>query len=239
MQNEGHQVNFIPSPNYNERPQGFPIKYIVLHYTGMKSAQEALARLCDPASQVSAHYMIDEEGKTFQLVEEKNRAWHAGESYWLGVKNLNDISISIELVNPGHEFGYCPFPSAQIVSLKALLHDIMSRHPLQAPAILAHSDIAPTRKEDPGELFPWEELANEGLGIWPIATQNISPPEKMGEKTELLQAVGYDCRDDVAFHASQKAFLRRYHPEALGSGFSFESLCRLRALERTITHTRE
>src|ERR1700733_422901 len=154
-----------PSPNFDARDPSVPLQTIVLHYTGLKTGEEASARLCDPASKVSAHYVIEEDGRIFQLVDEKNRAWHAGKSFWRGITDLNSTSIGIELVNPGHQFGYRAFPAAQIAALKPLLRDIMWRHKMPPSALLAHADIAPVRKEDPGELFPWQDLAKEGLGV--------------------------------------------------------------------------
>ena len=136
---------------------------LVLHYTGMQSAAAALARLCDPAAKVSAHYLVDEDGAVHALVEEQNRAWHAGVSFWRGATGLNDRSIGIEIVNPGHEFGYRPFPPAQMQAVRALCHGILARWPgIPARNVVAHSDIAPNRKQDPGELFDWRGLARGG-----------------------------------------------------------------------------
>jgi N-acetylmuramoyl-L-alanine amidase len=158
----------MPSPNYDARGDA-PIDMLVLHYTGMKSAKEALDRLCDPAAKVSAHYTIDEDGTVYVLVPETRRAWHAGVGHWAGASDINARSIGIELVNPGHEFGYRQFPEAQIVSLTTLCHSILMRHPIPSWRVLGHSDVAPARKEDPGELFPWQQLAKAGIGLWPQA----------------------------------------------------------------------
>ncbi len=149
------------SPNFNERIGYDAAVMIVLHYTGMQSAEAALKKLCDPAAEVSAHYVIDEDGTTYQLVDENKRAWHAGVSEWNGETDINSASIGIELVNPGHEFGYREFPPAQMESLATLCKDIMSRHDIGS--ILGHSDIAPGRKQDPGELFDWVWLAKAGV----------------------------------------------------------------------------
>lgn len=219
-----------PSPNFNERnaPQG--LRYVVLHYTGMKDAQSALDRMCDPTTKVSAHYMIDGSGETFQLVEENQRAWHAGVCRWKDETDLNSLSIGIELVNPGHEFGYRPFPSAQIQALKILLADITRRHTFAADYLLGHSDIAPTRRQDPGELFPWKDLAAAGFGYWPESSpQTPQPPCTPDTIHKLLRQVGYDCPDDdeAAAQAAETAFLRRYHPEQLSGGFTAESYARL------------
>ena len=152
------------SPNFDERRA--PPDMLVLHYTGMQSADEALARLTDPAAEVSAHYMVDEDGSILRLVPEERRAWHAGRGSWQGETNVNHASIGIEIVNPGHEFGYRPFPEAQIASVIELVSDIRSRWTIPDARLSGHSDCAPTRKEDPGELFPWKALAQAGHGLW-------------------------------------------------------------------------
>jgi len=153
-----------PSPNFNERRA--PPDMLVLHYTGMTTAQEALARLTDPAAEVSAHYMVDEDGRILRLVPEERRAWHAGRGAWMGETDCNHASIGIEIVNPGHEFGYRAFPDVQIAAVIDLISDIRSRWTIPDARIIAHSDLAPERKEDPGELFPWKRLAEAGHGLW-------------------------------------------------------------------------
>ena len=153
-----------PSPNFNAR-HGLP-DMLVLHYTGMKSGEAALARLRDPASEVSAHYLVEEDGRIFALVPEERRAWHAGRGVWQGESDINAASIGIEIVNPGHEFGYRAFPEAQVEAVIALTADIRSRWSITDARIIAHSDLAPERKEDPGELFPWKRLAQAGHGLW-------------------------------------------------------------------------
>jgi N-acetylmuramoyl-L-alanine amidase len=150
------------------------VRNVVLHYTGMQSADAAIARLCDPSAEVSAHYLVHEDGRILQLVDESLRAWHAGVSYWRGLSDLNSVSIGIELVNPGHEFGYRSFPPAQITALNALLGDIIGRYALTPEDVIGHSDIAPGRKQDPGELFPWQSLAGQGFGLWPNAPRESS-----------------------------------------------------------------
>ncbi len=170
-----------PSPNHDARPAGGAVDILVLHYTGMKTADEALARLCDPAAKVSAHYTIGRDGRVFAHVPEDRRAWHAGVSFWAGETNVNARSIGIELVNPGHEFGYAPFPEAQIASLIDLAHGIVTRHPIPPRRVLGHSDVAPARKMDPGELFPWRHLAEFGIGLWP--PKNFSSPLVRGRGT--------------------------------------------------------
>ena len=161
------------SPNHDERPPGEAIDMLVLHYTGMKTADEALARLCDPVARVSAHYTIGRDGCVFAHVPEERRAWHAGVSYWAGETNVNARSIGIELVNPGHEFGYVPFTETQIAALIELAKGIVSRHPIPANRVVGHSDVAPARKMDPGELFPWKQLAESGIGMWPTLTSPL------------------------------------------------------------------
>jgi len=162
------------SPNHDARPQGAPIDILVLHYTGMKTADEALTRLTDPASKVSAHYTIGRDGRVFSHVPEERRAWHAGASYWAGERNVNARSIGIELVNPGHEFGYVPFTREQIAALVDLARDILERHPIPPHRVVGHSDVAPARKTDPGELFPWKQLAEWGIGLWPALPPSVS-----------------------------------------------------------------
>ncbi len=152
------------SPNFDAR-RG-PPDMIVLHYTGMQTGKAALDRLRDPEAKVSAHYLVEEDGRIFRLVSEERRAWHAGKSFWKGETDINAVSIGIEIVNPGHEWGYRPFPDAQIEAVIALIEDIRSRWTVPDSRIVGHSDVAPSRKEDPGELFPWRRLAEAGHGLW-------------------------------------------------------------------------
>ncbi|MDD3181929.1 MAG: N-acetylmuramoyl-L-alanine amidase [Alphaproteobacteria bacterium] len=226
------------SPNFNKRTAPNGVSYVVVHYTGMRDAQSAIRRMCDPHSEVSAHYVIEEDGALLQLVDESKRAWHAGKSFWKGERDLNSLSIGIELVNPGHEFGYRPFPREQISALKGLLGDLYARHALLPQSLLAHSDIAPMRRQDPGELFPWRDLAAHGYGLWPIeqmeiAQQNGMPPTFTQTRINaLLRQIGYECpdTDETLAQGAQTAFLRRYHPEQLKRGFSTESFARLNDL---------
>ncbi len=172
----------MPSPNHGPRAEGKPIDILLLHYTGMPSEAGALAWLANPQSQVSAHYFVGEDGRIVQMVAESERAWHAGQSFWAGETDINSRSIGIEIANPGHEFGYRSFPPAQIAAVIALCQDILSRHPIPAERVLAHSDVAPTRKEDPGELFPWGELAAAGIGHWVMPELVVAGPElKFGD----------------------------------------------------------
>ncbi len=193
-----------PSPNFDARPEGAPIDHLVLHYTGMQSAQAAIDRLRDPAAKVSSHYVVDEDGTVYVLVDEDKRAWHAGVSFWRGVRQLNDRSIGIEIVNPGHEWGYRAFPEAQMLALRDLCLSILSRHPIPARNVVGHSDIAPDRKQDPGELFDWKWFSGQGVGFWSDAT---------GEPGDLMQdlaAIGYDVSLPEA--AVITAFQRRFLP---------------------------
>jgi N-acetylmuramoyl-L-alanine amidase len=193
------------SPNFDERPGGAPIDMLVIHYTGMPTAQDALERMCDADARVSAHYMIDEDGAVHALVPEGMRAWHAGVSSWRGHTDINARSIGIELVNPGHEFGYRPFSEAQMLALIELAGEILIRHPIQSRNVVGHSDIAPSRKTDPGELFDWKRLAAEGIGLWPDDEASFgADPDEI---PVMLREFGYDTSD---FAVALVAFRRRY-----------------------------
>lgn len=205
-----------PSPNFDER--GRAVDMIVLHYTGMTSADEALDRLCDPAAKVSAHYLVDEDAAIYALVPEAKRAWHAGVGAWKGESDVNARSIGIEIVNPGHEWGYRKYPARQIDMVIALIRDIKSRHQIAPAMVLGHSDVAPQRKEDPGELFPWGKLAAEGLAIGRYKggeDASIAYEDALA----MLRAIGYDA-PDKAHAAALVAFQRRFCPQALAQGFS-------------------
>jgi N-acetylmuramoyl-L-alanine amidase len=224
------------SPNFSERFAATP-RYIVLHYTGMRNAAEALSRLCDPASQVSAHYVIDEKGAVAQLVDEKMRAWHAGKSSWRGITDMNSASIGIELVNPGHEFGYRPFPSEQIAALKELIPVIAARHNMAPESCLVgHSDIAPGRKMDPGELFPWQEMAQIGFGIWPVPEGRDFAPASDVELADMLSVLGYDVSDAPQAIA---AFQRRYCPENITGTVDGDTAAKARALNRKMSYQQD
>ena len=170
-----------PSPNFDARTA--PPEILVLHYTGMKSGEDALARLRDPESKVSSHYVVEEDGRIFRLVPEARRAWHAGVSYWKGQRNINGVSIGVEIVNPGHEFGYRPFPNRQIAAVIELCADIRSRWTIENTHIVGHSDVAPARKDDPGELFPWKVLAEAGHGLWADAAPAPGAPLRRGDES--------------------------------------------------------
>lgn len=203
----------VISPNHDARPDGAAIDHLVLHYTGMVSARDAIERLCDPVARVSSHYVIDEDGAVHALVPEERRAWHAGTSYWRGSRGLNDRSIGIEIVNPGHEWGYRPFPAVQIEAVVALCRGILGRHAIPSCNVVGHSDIAPDRKRDPGELFPWRHLAGEGIGLW------RDGGEQVGELDADLSNIGYDTALDPAVVIS--AFQRRFRPSRV-DGFADE-----------------
>lgn len=218
------------SPNQDERPRGAAIDMLVLHYTGMKTADEALARLCDTSARVSAHYTVGTDGRVFFHVPEERRAWHAGVSFWAGDTNVNGRSIGIELVNPGHEFGYVPFAQAQIAALIDLVRGILSRHPIPPNRVLGHSDVAPARKTDPGELFPWQHLAESGIGAWP----KLSSPARGGgvarsgtegaDPAPGLARYGYGLPPytDVSLEAVITAFQRHFRPSAVNGRWDGE-----------------
>ena len=211
------------SPNHNSRPAPI-IDMLVLHYTGMKTAEEALDRLCDPTAEVSAHYLVDEDGSIVQLVPEERRAWHAGNSYWRGRRNLNDVSIGIEIVNPGHQWGYRAFPAPQMAAVAALCREIIARHPIPARNVVGHSDIAPDRKTDPGEKFDWRLLAEHGIGLWPAS----QPLTKANEIRAALTEIGYT--PDAAFSAILAAFQRHWRPALINGEPDPETTSRILAL---------
>lgn len=200
--------NVVASPNCNAR--ALPISMVVLHYTGMRTADEALARLCDPEAQVSAHYLIDEDGQVTSLVPEHKRAWHAGQSYWRGITDVNSASIGIELVNPGHEWGYRPFTEPQMDALLPLLADMLDRHDIPRANVVGHSDVAPARKTDPGEYFDWARLGELGLALEiPKARMNLFYDNPSAFYL-ALERFGYDITDG---RAAVTAFQRRWRPD--------------------------
>lgn len=199
-----------PSPNWDER--ALPVTMAVLHYTGMQTGAEAIERLCDPEAKVSAHYVIEEDGTVIRLVPEDKRAWHAGRSYWRGVTDVNSASVGIEIVNPGHEFGYRPFTDAQMDALCPLLADIVKRHDIPRANVVGHSDIAPARKQDPGELFDWDLLGRLKLAL-PVPKPRISLIyDNPGAFFLALERFGYDITDKAA---AVRAFQRRFRPRCI------------------------
>lgn len=230
-----------PSPNFDGRTA--PPDMVVIHYTGMRTGDAALTRLCDPEAKVSAHYMIEADGRAFRLVDEARRAWHAGVSFWRGDRNVNARSIGIELVNPGHEYGYSPFPPAQIQALTLLLRAIRTRWTITDRDIVGHSDVAPSRKTDPGELFPWAALAEAGHGLWVEPAAAPGAPMGLGERGAgvfALQAglsrLGYDCAPSGLYDEDTRiiveAFQRHWRPAAVDGMADGETRARLIALLR-------
>lgn len=215
------------SPNFDKRAGGAAPSLLILHYTGMRSAGEALERLCDPDSKVSAHYFIDEDGAIIQLIDDNKRAWHAGVSCWAGETDINSHSIGIELVNPGHEFGYQDFPEDQVRALIGLCRDLMKKYSILASGVLAHSDVAPERKTDPGEKFPWKHLAREGIGLWPdLQAMDFQAAEDLigneGALQDLFSELGYNPA--AGFEKVLTAFYRRYVPERFENSSPSEEL---------------
>lgn len=236
-----------PSPNHGPRRIDGPPDMLIIHYTGMRDGASALARMCDPDSQVSAHYMIEEDGRIFQLVADDRRAWHAGAGFWAGERDVNSRSIGIELVNPGHEWGYRPFPAAQMRALADLAAHLLAAYPIPARHVLGHSDVAPLRKQDPGELFDWLGLAMAGIGLWPDPRPADGMAWDEDEIARLLAAFGYQVAADGISWAEHRAhgkswdettqaalaaFQRHWAPGSLGRGIDRDSVAALRALVR-------
>ncbi|MCT8996865.1 N-acetylmuramoyl-L-alanine amidase [Chelativorans intermedius] len=213
-----------PSPNFGVRRSGMRPDAVILHYTGMDSAEAAECRLCDPAAEVSAHYLVHEDGRVVQMVAEAARAWHAGRASWQGLSDVNSFSIGIEIVNPGHAGGYPDFPESQIAAVIALCRDICRRHGIAAHRVLAHSDVAPGRKVDPGEKFPWHRLAREGVGHYVAPTPLRAGPslaegdegEAVRTLQEMLARYGYGVETTGFFDSFTttvvRAFQRHFRP---------------------------
>jgi N-acetylmuramoyl-L-alanine amidase len=237
-------MDFIaaPSPNFDLRVS--PPDMLILHYTGMPTGEAALARLTDPDSKVSAHYLVEEDGRIFRLVAEERRAWHAGVSFWQGVTDCNGASIGVEIVNPGHEWGYRAFPDAQVDAVAALVGDIRTRWTIPDELILAHSDVAPARRQDPGELFPWRRLAEAGHGRWVEPAAAPGAALAMGDEGPgvfVLQSglarLGYDCARTGQFDEPTAqivvAFQRHWRPSLVDGVADGETRSRLMALLRS------
>jgi N-acetylmuramoyl-L-alanine amidase len=232
----------IPSPNFGERNNGLVPDMIVLHYTGMPDAEGAITRLCTAGTDVSAHYIVLEDGRIVQTVPEAKRSWHAGVGYWAGQQDINSCSIGIEIINRGHDWGYPDFPSRQIAAVTTLCRGIMLRHELTAHRVLGHSDVAPARKKDPGEKFPWHSLANSGVGHW------VRPAPIMRGETMKLGAEGPDVlalqhalarygyglaaggQYDAATMEVVTAFQRHFRPERIDGLVDLSTLETLQAL---------
>ncbi|PHR92120.1 MAG: N-acetylmuramoyl-L-alanine amidase [Robiginitomaculum sp.] len=217
------KITQTPSPNHDART--LPVSLLVLHYTGMETGQAALERMCAGAAKVSAHYMVAEDGHISQLVDESRRAWHAGLSEWAGESNINSASIGIEIVNGGHDYGLPDFPDVQIEALMSLCRDIQTRHNISLFGLVAHSDIAPERKQDPGEKFPWQKLAAHGIGYWPdlklsAKTQTLFEKGARDRGVAIVQSglayLGYAVEVTGVLDAKTQcilcAFQRRYRP---------------------------
>lgn len=199
-----------PSPSFDDR--ALPVTMLVLHYTGMKDAAAAIAQLTSPEAKVSSHYVVAEDGQVLRLVSEEKRAWHAGKSHWRGITDVNSASVGIEIVNPGHEWGYRPFPEAQMEALIPLVAEIVERHGIEPANVVGHSDVAPARKVDPGELFDWERLARVQLAL-PRPRKNLTDPLWTPSGFLLaLERFGYDVSDGPA---AVRAFQRRFRPETI------------------------
>jgi N-acetylmuramoyl-L-alanine amidase len=201
------EIISCPSPNFDER--SLPVTMLVLHYTGMQDGPSAIARLTDPEAKVSSHYLVAEDGQVLALVDEGKRAWHAGNSSWRGIADINSASVGIELVNPGHEWGYRPFPEAQMDALIPLVADIVERHGIDPANVVGHSDVAPQRKIDPGELFDWERLAKLRLALAQPRRNLADPHWTPGGFLLALERFGYDVSDGPA---AVRAFQRRFRP---------------------------
>jgi N-acetylmuramoyl-L-alanine amidase len=225
----------LPSPNHDARNEA--VDMLVLHYTGMKTAQAALDRLRDPVAAVSSHYVVDEDGTVFRLVPEGRRAWHAGVSHWRGHSALNGRSIGIEIVNPGHEFGYRDFPVLQLAALCDLCIGILARHVIPRRNVVGHSDVAPDRKEDPGERFDWRALAENGVGLWPTNAVDLGTRGAVRDALTLrpvraaLAEIGYRVAPegalDPALSMVLRAFQRHWRPEAVTGQADDGTLVRL------------
>ncbi len=232
-----------PSPNRGER-RGQAIDALVLHYTGMPTGEAALARLCDPAAEVSCHYLVWEDGRIDQLVAEADRAWHAGRSFWRGERDLNAVSIGVEIVNAGHDGGRPPYPTCQIEAVIALAHDVCRRHAIAPARVLAHSDIAPDRKIDPGEWFPWRRLADAGVGLHvrpePSRDEDVFTQGDLSAPVEALQvdlaALGFAIEATGTFCAvtarAVTAFQRHHRTARVDGRADGETRSILRALLR-------
>jgi len=238
-------IRELPSPNQDERPAGTPIDMLILHYTGMKTARAAIERLRDPAAKASAHYLVEEDGGILRLVAEERRAFHAGVSYWRGNSELNGRSIGVEIVNPGHEFGYRDFPVLQLAAVCDLCLSILSRHAIPARNIVGHSDVAPDRKQDPGGKFEWEALAQNGVGVWPVGLEDRGMTRWVLDAAGLrgvraaLADIGYRvAREgalDPALSGVLRAFQRHWRPEAVTGQADAGTLARLLAVAEMVT----
>lgn len=242
LDHAGLPIQELPSPNQDERD--CPVDMLILHYTGMQTATAAISRLRDPEAKVSSHYVVDEDGTIFRLVPEDRRAWHAGISHWRGHAALNARSIGIEIVNPGHEFGYRDFPVLQLAAVCDLSLMILARHAIPARNVVAHSDVAPDRKEDPGEQFDWRALAENGVGLWPQDAVDLGTTGPVRDALTLrpvraaLAEIGYRVAPegalDPALSTVLRAFQRHWRPEAVTGQADDGTLVRLLAVQHLV-----
>ncbi|HXX26021.1 MAG TPA: N-acetylmuramoyl-L-alanine amidase [Pseudolabrys sp.] len=240
-------TDVVPSPNHDERKDGRAPDMILLHYTGMQTGESALERLTTAESKVSSHYVVFEDGRIVQCVPETRRAWHAGVSFWAGETDINSCSIGIEIVNPGHEFGYRDFPLRQVAAVISLCKSILTRRgPINSDRILAHSDVAPSRKQDPGERFPWHLLGESGIGHWvrpaPLDLDGMSfkrgdSGEAVARMQRSLQSYGYNVEETGNFDDTTRdvvtAFQRHFRPGRVDGIADPSTLLTLRALIET------
>ena len=243
----------LPSPNHDARPVlpgggDTPVDMLILHYTGMQSGQAAIERLRSQAAQVSSHYVVEEDGTIFRLVPEERRAWHAGISHWRGHEKLNGRSIGIEIVNPGHDWGFRDFPVLQLVSVCDLCLEILSRHPIPPRNVVGHSDVSPDRKQDPGEKFDWEGLSRNGVGLWPHdmpelgyggATHGaVRDAASLRPVRAALAAIGYKVATegplDSGLSTVLRAFQRHWRAEAVSGQADAGTLARLLAVANLV-----
>ena len=213
-----------PSPNFDVRRH--PVSMLVLHYTGMQSAADALDRLTDAQAKVSAHWVVAEDGQIISLVDESSRAWHAGKAWWRGITDVNSASIGIEIVNPGHEFGYRPFPDEQMAAVEQLVAAAVARFGIDPSNVVGHSDVAPARKDDPGELFDWPRLARAGLAV-AVPAGGFDPNWTDAGTLAALQRYGYDVTEP---RAAVIAFQRRFRPENIDGNIDAATRTILRGL---------
>jgi N-acetylmuramoyl-L-alanine amidase len=231
-------VTHTPSPNFDARPPGVRPEILVLHYTDTYTLDETLAILLDPRRTVSAHYVVAEDGAVHALVAEEKRAWHAGKACWRGLRDVNARSIGIEIQNPGHRCGYRPFPDAQFDAVTELARDICRRREIAPRDVVGHSDVAPMRKRDPGELFPWRRLAAAGVGLHPQAVPARETPGDLAQAQRALADIGYDCPQtgaaDEATLAVIVAFQRRYRQRLFDGYLDGETRALIDALHAQI-----
>jgi N-acetylmuramoyl-L-alanine amidase len=233
-----------PSPSFNERPEGVRPDLVILHYTGMVDGPSAIDRLRDADAKVSAHYVVEEDGRIFRMVDESRRAWHAGISSWGGAGDLNSRSIGIEIVNGGHDFGLPDYPGTQIAVVIDLLKDVLARHAIHPVRVVGHSDVAPVRKDDPGEKFPWAQLVAEGVAIAPSVSETrrdvVHAPGAQGfgvaEAQTSLALIGYGIESsgvlDDATQSVVRAFQRRFRPDRIDGAFDLQTLALIAEMAR-------